>query len=129
MSEEPKEPKIESTHIRIEPTGQVTRASSIPVLAADHAMVLLDHNSQMCTFVFFQRHPNAKVTNRGIELTSVDEEAVLEIKMPFSTAFGLAMYMNALLKEMQGKPRDMSRSDFGPVSIKQDFKPNEERKP
>jgi hypothetical protein len=122
------ESKIESTHVRIEPTGQVTRAASIPVLAADHAMVLADHGSQMCTFVFYQRHPNAKVTSTGIQLTSVEEEAVLEVKMPFSTAFGLVIYMNALLKEMQGKPIDMGRSDFGPVSIKQVSRPNEEKK-
>lgn len=129
MSGEPKETKVESAHVVVEPTGQVTRATSIPVLAADHAMVLLDHGPKMCTFVFYQRHPNAKVTNKGIELTSIEEEAVLEVKMPFNTAFALVIYMNAMLKEMQSKPIDMGRSDFGPVSVRQTPRPNEERKP
>jgi hypothetical protein len=122
------EDKIESKSVRVEPTSQITKGD-IPTTVADYATVMTDYDTQMCTFTFYQKHPNAKKENGALTITSIEEEATLEVKMPISTAFALALYMNILLKEMQIKPVERSRIDFGPTSIKQFSKPEEDKKP
>ncbi len=113
----PNEEHIESTHTRVEATTQITKGN-IPTAIADYAKVMTDYDTQLCTFIFYQKHPNAKKENGMTVLTSIEEEAILEVKMPFGTAFALALYMETLRKEMQSKPVDRSRIDFGPTSIR-----------
>lgn len=118
--------KIEKTY-RMTPTKTVSRSNTFGTLASDHAIVTLNTDTHLCTFTFFQTHTIAKIDERGIVVDSVEEEMVLEVKMPFSTAFAVAMYMNRIIKEMQAKP-NLRGVFFGPVAVKQDEKPNEEKK-
>jgi hypothetical protein len=117
---------IEKTY-HMTPTKTVSRSNTFGTLASDHAIVTLNMDTQLCTFTFFQTHTIAKIDERGIVVDSIEEEMALEVKMPFNTAFAVAMYMNSMVKEIQAKPH-LRGVFFGPVAVKQDIKPNEEKK-
>ena len=122
----PEDIEIERESIQVKPPKSISRSDNFGTLSADYAKVTIAQNTQMCTFTFFQTHPIAKHDARGIVLDSLEDEMVLEVKMPFSTSFALAMYMMSVLKQIQSKP-EPTRTDFGPVSIKTVKKPTDEK--
>jgi hypothetical protein len=132
MPEQPKETKvnIEKT-INLNPTKTVSRSNNFGTIVADHAIVTLSEDTQLCTFTFFQTHAIPKIDERGIIVDSIEEEMVIEVKMPFSTAFAVSMYMNAMLKQFQsyqGKPHPTG-TFFGPTAVRNTPKPQETTNP
>ncbi|MGD0160681.1 MAG: hypothetical protein ABSB89_10355 [Candidatus Bathyarchaeia archaeon] len=122
----PEDSMINKTY-QVTPTKIISRSNSFGTLASDHAIVSLNMDTQLCTFTFFQTHFIGKIDERGIVMNSIEEEMVMEVKMPFRTAFSVAMYIASMVKEMQGKPY-LKGVFFGPVAVQQDPKPNEEKK-
>ncbi len=133
MATEPnKESRMNIEHTyHCTPTKTVSRSPNFLTTVADHAIVTLAEDTQMCTFTFFQTHAIPKIDDRGIVIDSIEEEFVFEVKMPFTTAFAVAAYMNAMLKQFQsyqGKPHAMG-TFFGPTSIKHTPKTEEPKTP
>lgn len=104
--------KIESPEFPISVSGQLL------TVAADFIKVMIDHDSQLCTFMVFQKHPNPKGSERGIICTGYDQEVVLEIKVPLNTSFALSEYMHLVLEQMK-KEGQMNGYSFGPMSVTQ----------
>ena len=48
---------------------------------------------------------------------SVEEEVVLEVKMPFRTVFALGMYIAKMVNYYRNNPNDNGKY-FGPVAVK-----------
>lgn len=121
MTEENANPSEFNTtmqNIRVTPINSLSVANDIPTSVADFVKVLIDHETSLCTFLFFRKHvkPIRKDANMMIE--GVHEEAFLEVKVPYNTAFALALYMNEVLKDMQKSPRNGRGFDFGPSAIR-----------
>jgi hypothetical protein len=119
--------KITRTDTKMTPTKTVSRSPNFGTLAADYAKVTTSQDTATCTFTFFQSHPIPKIGQEGIILESVEEEMILEVKMPFNTAFALALYMATLVKDIQANPT-ANMSYFGPTKIKATYNPSEEKK-
>ena len=115
MSEER---KTDFKSIRVEPKRAMTRSDTFGTLPADYAKCMINPIEKTCTLTFFQSHPIAKWEPRGIVLESIEDEMVLEVKMPLTTAFGLAIYMMEVFREIREKPKE-SRVYFGPTALKQ----------
>jgi hypothetical protein len=107
------------------PSKTVSRSPNFGTIASDHAVVLLNEDTQIATFTFFQTHMPAKLDEKGIVPDSIEEEMVLEVKMPFNTAFALALFMNNAVKEFRSKPYQ-HRFIYGPVFVKDELKPKPE---
>ena len=114
MSEEEKGDEL--LNIPIEPKNELLQNVQTTI-TADFCKVLIDHELQTCTFVFFQRHPKPKLTDRGIEIEGLHEQSFLEVKMPFSTSFAMALYMNQIVQEIRQKNLHKGFS-WGPTSIR-----------
>jgi hypothetical protein len=127
LTEDSKRDKIGTT-FHVTPSKTVSRSNNFGTIASDHAIVTVNEDTQLCTFTFFQTHPIPRMDEtKGILVDSIEEEMVLEVKMPFTTGFALAMYMATLIeKEFRGKPRQ-DRTFFGPVAVKHDMNPTEEK--
>lgn len=89
----------------------------IQALAADFVKVMIDRDTRLCTFIFFKKHPKPALNEKGITLDGIHEQAFLEIKVPFETAFALSLYMNEILKDIRQHPSDHKTIDFGPGTI------------
>jgi len=75
---------------------------NMPTLVADFVKCVVDFETQMVTFIFFDKHFLPERAEDGsINLSKVIDEAFLEIKVPFNAASALASYMNAIFKEIQ----------------------------
>jgi len=103
--------------IRVKPTKAVSRSDNFVTVASDYAKCTIMPNSQMCTFTFFQSHSIPKLERKGLLLDSIEEEMILEVKMPLNNAFGLALYMTNILEELRKNPNQKG-AFYGPVSIK-----------
>jgi len=90
----------------------------IPTLSADYVKVLTDHDLKSCTFVFFQKHPVPKLTDVGIEMEGVNENPILEVKVPYPTSFALSMYMEMIRQQLIKNPT-LSGMSWGPTAIEQ----------
>ena len=112
-----KNSKITRHDIRVKPTKAISRSADFVTLASDYAKCTIVPSTQMCTFTFFQSHPIPKLEQKGLILDRIEEEMILEVKMPLSNAFGLAVYMTNILEELRKNPNQKG-SFFGPVSIK-----------
>ncbi len=95
--------KITHEDIRVEPTKAVSRSPNFFTLASDYAKCTITPN-RICTFTFFQSHSIAKLERKGLTLDSIEEEMVLEVKMPLSNAFGLAVYLTSIMEELRQNP-------------------------
>lgn len=107
--------EIEHTY-HVSPTKSVSRGSSFGTLASDHAIITLNGDTQIGTLTFFQTHAIPKIDERGIVVDSIEEEFVLEVKMPFNTVFALGMYIAKMVKHYQSNPHDHGVY-FGPVKV------------
>src|SRR6266511_75000 len=79
---------------------------------ADNVKVLFDDGTRICTLLFFKKHVTPKQTERGIDMDAIYHEAVMEVKLPYESAFLLALYMNEVYKKLQAGERGQIR--FGP---------------
>ena len=109
--------KITRDDIRVEPTKAVSRSNNFVTLASDYAKCTINPNNQMCTFTFFQSHPIPKFERKGLTLDSIEEEMILEVKMPLRNAFGIAVYLTSILEELQKNPNQKG-TFFGPIAIR-----------
>lgn len=109
---------VRRTDIKVEPKRTIVRSENFATIVADYAKVTIHRDTKMCTFTFFQTHPVPKMDPKGIILDSLEQEMRLEIKMPFGTAFALAVYMNDVLDEIRENPEG-TRSYFGPSLIEE----------
>jgi hypothetical protein len=119
MSEKQKpEPhgNIEHTY-HASPTKTVSRSNNFGTLASDHAIITLDGDTGLGTITFFQTHTIPKMEDKGIMVDSVEEEVVLEVKMPFNTVFALGIYIANMVSHYQNNPNDHGKY-FGPVAVK-----------
>lgn len=104
--------KIEDAKYPLNVSGQLLS------VAADFVKVMIDHDTQLCTFLLFQKHPTPKDSERGILCTGYQQEVFAEVKVPLSTAFALSEYMHLILEEMK-KEGMMKGYSFGPMSVTQ----------
>jgi len=108
--------EIHMTSKTLKMNNSLSVDEGIQALAADFVKVMIDQDSQLCTFLFFKRHPKPVQTEQGIMMDGVHEQAFLEVKVPLTTAFGMSIYMNEMMKEIRQSP-DRKKISFGPASI------------
>ena len=56
----------------------------LPTLSADHVKAFIDGTTRTCTLLFIQRHPKPESAEEGIRLSSIQDQVVLEVKLPFN---------------------------------------------
>ena len=110
------QPKVTKKDIHIEPHISTEVMKDMPTLAADYMKVMADGDTELCTFIFFRKHILPKLTGQGMTLDGINEEAFLEVKVPYRTAFALTLYMNEVFKEIRKNP-DKKQTYFGPGRI------------
>jgi hypothetical protein len=89
--------------------------ADIGSLFAEDVKVMCDDSSRICTLLFFKKHVMPRLTGRELEVDSIQHEGVMEIKLPYSSAFLLARYMNEIYKEIQAGKSRITR--FGPRGL------------
>jgi hypothetical protein len=88
--------------IGAKPRFRIDINPNMPTLIADFVKCVIDFETQLVTLIFFDKHFLPERAEDGsINLNKVIDEAFLEIKVPFNAAFALALYMNAIFKEIQ----------------------------
>jgi hypothetical protein len=117
---------IKGDTIKVHPTKAVSRSQNFGTLASDFAKAAFVQDTQMCTITFFQSHPIPKHEQEGLLLDSIEDEMVLEVKIPFSTAFALGLYITKIFGQIRSKP-ESNRIDFGPTRIRQVKEPSEKK--
>jgi hypothetical protein len=90
-------------------------ADDIGSLFAEDVKVMCDDSSRICTLLFFKKHVMPRLAGRELEIDSIQHEGVMEIKLPYSSAFLLARYMNEIYKEIQAGKSRITR--FGPRGL------------
>lgn len=101
---------------KVSPRYRLEVKPDVPTLPADYVKCAIDHDTQTVTFIFFKKHYVPTLSGGGVEVGEVIDEVFLEVKVPFSTAFALALYMNEILKEIRTKKLSRGVS-FGPVKV------------
>lgn len=110
--------EVNFTSKRVKNNDSLTVTPDIQALAADFVKVMIDRDTDLCTFLFFKKHVKPVKTEQGITFDGIHEEAFLEVKVPFTTAFALSIFMNEIMKDIRRNPDDKKTVHFGPVSIK-----------
>ncbi|NAL76918.1 hypothetical protein [Nitrososphaera sp. AFS] len=116
MSEDPNF-KINFQNKNVEPEYRVSSMPDMSILPADFVKAFIDGSSKLCTLVFFRRHIVAKEGKNEMQLGGINDEAFLQVKIPFGTIMGLALYVTQHFKEMQNPA--WVEANFGPMSITQ----------
>ena len=87
----------------------------LPTLSADQVKAFIDGTTRTCTLLFIQRHPKPESGEEGIRLSSIQDQVVLEVKLPFESAFSIGVYLYDVLKKgMIDEPNKIG-FDFGPL--------------
>jgi|ERR671931_455977 hypothetical protein len=82
---------------------------------ADYVKVFIDNECKLCTFIFFQKHPVVRLSEKDDNMIhdGVKHEAIAQYKVPFETAFTLGIYMNKAFQEI--RTDNTIRTLFGPT--------------
>lgn len=88
----------------------------LPTLSADQVKAFIDGTTRTCTLLFIQRHPKPESGEEGIRLSSIQDQVVLEVKLPFESAFSIGAYLYDVLKKgmVDDEPNKIG-FDFGPL--------------
>lgn len=127
MSEPERKTGEEESGVEREDRKMIIRQSfenmtPLPTLSADHVKAFIDGTTRTCTLLFIQRHPKPESSEEGIRLSSIQDQVVLEVKLPFESAFSIGVYLYDVLKKgMIDEPNKIG-FDFGPL-----VKPGENR--
>jgi hypothetical protein len=76
-------------------------ADDIGSLFAEDVKVICDDSHKICTLLFIKKHVTSRLIGRNLEIDSIRHEGVMEVKLPYSSAFLLARYMSEIYKEIQ----------------------------
>jgi hypothetical protein len=76
-------------------------ADDIGSLFAEDVKVICDDNHKICTLLFIKKRVTTRLTGRNLEIDSIRHEGVMEVKLPYSSAFLLARYMSEVYKHIQ----------------------------
>jgi hypothetical protein len=92
-----------------------TIADDLASTYADDVKVMFDDNTEICTLLFIKKHVKPKMAGRTITMDAIHYEGVLEVKLPYVSAFLLGRYMTEVYKIHQANKSKQLR--FGPTGI------------
>jgi len=111
-----------------QPIEGIHRGQNFGTMSADDVVCLINAFNETCTLTFLQQHPIPKRDAKGLTLSDIETELVLEVKLPLESVWRLAFFLTGIFKNAkQCQKQGIAKLWFGPAFVEKKEKSRDEK--